>query len=175
MAIRTYGTAGEGLRCNNINSPPMGKRLFDNSIYRFPHSHVAEQAYGVFVLPACELPRVIGLGPAHGRDFVPVRGDRADHGTTQMARRSEYLWGIRRMRGEEGVLVGRVQSSLLALEGSRRLAGHTLPVALCPSSAMALNLADHAASDPPSCSAALAGICRPAAKWTSGEVERQPR
>jgi hypothetical protein len=153
----------------------MGKRLFDDSIYRFPHPDVAEQAYGVFVLPACELPRIIGLGPAHGRDFVPVGGDCADYGTTQMARRSKYLCEIRRMRRE---LADRVQSNLLALAGSRRQAGHKLPVAVCPSSATASNLGDHGALDPPSCSAALAGICRPAAKWSRDVVDRlagQPR
>lgn len=86
----------QGLLCNNIDSTPMPKRLFDNSIHRFPHSHIAKQSYGVFVLPACELLRVVCLGPAHRRNFVSMRGYCSDYRTTQMACRSEYLLGIRR-------------------------------------------------------------------------------
>jgi hypothetical protein len=70
-----------GLLCYNVNSAPMCKRLFDDDIHGLPHPHVAEQAYGVLVLPARELVRVVRLGPAHGRDLISVCGDRADDGT----------------------------------------------------------------------------------------------
>jgi hypothetical protein len=137
----------------------MTKRLFDNSLHGFPHSHIAKQAYGVFILPACELLGVVCLGPAHRCNFVSMRGYCSDYRTAQMACRSEYLLGIRRKRREEGTLVGRIQPKLLALVDSPLQADRMLQVVLCP---LALN---RVTLDPPLYyHLAPAEICRHAAK-----------